>query len=163
MSDAPPLLLVDTNVWLDEFLPERPNRAASLTFFEEAVTADACLLYPSHIISDVFYFICNELKRAVRQQGDLLTEHDALAIRHIAWACIDRMRELGTAVGTDESDIWLASKWRTQNGDLEDNLVRAAAQRSGASLVVTNDRQMLAKAYVPTVTPADAIAWLQGL
>ena len=45
-----------------------------------------------------------------------------------------------------------------RDGDLEDNLVRAAAKRANVDLVVTWDKGMLAKAVVPTVTPTDALA-----
>ncbi len=36
-------------------------------------------------------------------------------------------------------------------------LVRAAAKRANANLLVTWDKVMLSKAVVPTLTPADAI------
>lgn len=39
----------------------------------------------------------------------------------------------------------------------------AAATRAGADLLVTYDKGMLSKSIVPTVTPKDAIAWLEAL
>ena len=51
----------------------------------------------------------------------------------------------------------LVAKWRSVNSDFEDNLVRAAVQRSDADLLVTWDKHLLARAFVPTVTPEDAL------
>lgn len=48
------------------------------------------------------------------------------------------------------------------NGDFEDNLMRAAAERSEADLLVTWDKGMLAKRVIPTVTPSEAIAEIEA-
>ena len=87
-----------------------------------------------------------------------MCETDAQAIQHIAWGIVDSLQEVATPVGVDLSDLWFASKLRQVDGDLEDNLVRAAAKRAKVDLVVTWDKGMLVKAVVPTVTPADALA-----
>lgn len=67
------------------------------------------------------------------------------------------MQEVATPIGMDPSNVWLASKWRGVDGNPEDNLVRAAAKRADARLLVTWNKEMLTKAIVPTLTPADAI------
>lgn len=154
-------ILVDTNVWLDNYLPNRPHGEESRSFLDEATMLGAELVYPASIVKDVFYVVGSEYKRMLRVEGREVTQSDALAINRIAWAVVDNMSELATPVGMDLSDIWLASKWRGVDHDLEDNLIRAAARRAKVDLVVTWDKGLLAKALVPTVTPAVAIEELR--
>ena len=152
------VVLVDTNVWLDQYLPERPHRAESQAFVDKALELGVELAFPASCIKDVFYIVGNEYKRIVRSETGTLSDADAQAIRRIAWGVVDNMQEVATPVGMDLSDLWIASKWRKMDGDLEDNLVRAAARRARVDFVVTWDKGMLAKAVVPTVTPTDALA-----
>ncbi len=152
------LILVDTNVWLDQYLPARPHRLESQAFVDAALTQGVELAYPASIVKDVFYLVGNEYKRIVRAETGDLTEADARAIQRLAWGVVDNLQEVATPVGLDLTDVWLASKWRQVDGDLEDNLVRAAAKRANADLLVTWDKKMLSKAVVPTLTPTDAIA-----
>lgn len=163
MKNGIPYLIVDTNVWLASYLPNRPGHASALDFFAAATDRGAQLLYAAAAIRDVFYLAERSLKEEVRVQEGELSTGSAQAIRRLAWGMVDNMREMATAVGLDESDLWMASKWRTLDGDLEDNIVRAAATRAGADLLVTYDKGLLSKSVVPTVTPEDAIAWLEAL
>lgn len=75
----------------------------------------------------------------------------------MAWACVDRMRDFAVAVGADESDVWLASKYRSFNWDLEDNMVLAAAKRANVDYLATNDKDLIAKATVAALAPADLV------
>ncbi len=162
VSGARRTVLVDTNVWLDNYLPGRPHGEESRRFLDTAVRLGVELTYPASIAKDVFYVVGNEYKRILRGEEGRVAEADAVAIRRIAWGVVDNMSELATPIGMDASDLWLASKWRGVDGDLEDNLVRAAARRAKVDLVVTWDKGMLAKALVPTVTPPVATAQLEG-
>ena len=158
VSRATHLILVDTNVWLDQYLPARPRRVESQAFVDAALAQGVELAYPASAVKDVFYLVGNEYKRIVRAETGDLTEADARAIQRLAWGVVDNLQEVATPVGLDLTDVWLASKWRQVDGDLEDNLVRAAAKRANADLLVTWDKKMLSKAVVPTLTPTDAIA-----
>ena len=151
------VIVVDTNVWLDQYLPARPHRAESHAFMDAALAQGVELAYPASIIKDVFYLVANEYKRIVRTETGTLSESDAQSIQRLTWGVVDNMQEIATPVGMDLADVWLASKWRRIDADLEDNLVRAAAKRANADLLVTWDKVMLSKAVVPTLTPADAI------
>lgn len=153
-------ILVDTNVWLDFFLGYRPGNAAAKGFVAAAKAVGAQLLYSSSCLQDVFALVAMSLKRAAREEGAVL-ERDAWAIRKAAWACVDAMRELAAAVGTDESDLWLACKYRTLAWDLEDNVVLAATQRAGADYLVTSDKALIEKANVAAMTPPTMIELLK--
>lgn len=152
------IILVDTNVWLDQYLPVRPHKEESQAFMDYALTQGIELAFPASIIKDVFYIVANEYKRIVRSETGSLTESDARAIQQLAWGVVDNMQEIATPVGMDLSDVWLASKWRQVDADLEDNLVRAAAKRAKSDLLVTWDKGMLSKAVIPTLTPTDAVS-----
>ena len=76
---------------------------------------------------------------------------------------MDTLRDGATAVGADESDAWLACKYRKINWDLEDNMVLAAAKRAGADYLVTNDRVLISKANVAALRPADMTALLEEM
>ena len=122
------------------------------------------LLYPVHIIPDVFYLAFIDVKRLLCGQGS--DELVAKAARSTAWEYVNGMQEIATAVGADNSDVWLASKWESLHGGIEDNLVLAAAKRAQADYVVTSDRQLLshaALAGVAAVSPEDMRAVLQKL
>ena len=160
MSTRKLIALVDTNVWLDCYLPDRPNSVATRDFICMAQKNSVQLAYPVHILKDVFYLIQLDLKRMARKNG-VTTKSDFLAVQRAAWSCIENMREQAIAIGADESDAWLACKYRALTNDLEDNFVLAAAQRAKVDFIVTNDRQLLKKATVKAYTPADAALILQ--
>ena len=157
VAGTPHVIVMDTNVWLDQYLPARPHRAESHAFVDAALAQGVELTYPVSVIKDVFYLVTNEYKRIVRAETGALSKSDAKSIQRLAWGVVDNMQEVATPVGMDLADVWLASKWRRVDADLEDNLVRAAAKRANADLLVTWDKVMLSKAVVPTLTPADAI------
>lgn len=162
MSESPLRLLVDANVWLDSYLPKRTGNAAAREFITIAKSKGACLLYPVHVIKDVFFLLRSTMKQQERAARGTLTEEMARAIAESAWGCVENMRENATAVGADESDVWLACKYRPLLEDLEDGLVLAAAERAQADMLVTNDAQLIAKATVPAHTPADATFLLKA-
>lgn len=151
-------ILVDTNVWIDLFWPQSSNPASTVDFFSAAAKANIALLYPAGIAKDVFYKIEQMIKKASREQAGELSDSQAIAARQIAWSCLENMRELATAVGVDESDLWLACKYRGFNSDFEDNLVLAAAERAHADYLVTLDRRLQRKSSVPALSPADMTA-----
>jgi predicted nucleic acid-binding protein len=68
------------------------------------------------------------------------------------------MRDFATAVGVDEADLWLASKYRSVSSDFEDNVLIAAAQRANADYLVTWDAALLRTPIVRTATPLEMLA-----
>lgn len=148
-------ILVDTNVWLDAYLGFRPGCSDAVKLFKVGHCAQALFLYPVGALQDVFALLIMELKRNARSVGAIVDKTEIACFRNIAWACIDNMREFATAVGADESDIWLAAKYRTFNWDLEDNMILASAQRAQADYLTTNDKALIEKSTVAALTPRD--------
>ena len=160
MSECP-IVLVDTNVWLDHFLCRQRDGQNVDDFVRYARMHSANIVYPVHIVKDVFFFIQKELKDDARKNGRL-TESSANAIREVAWACVRAMRETATAVAADESDVFEACRLRDLHEDLEDNLVLAAAERAHVDMIVTSDQQLLKKSPVPALAPSDAVKALKA-
>lgn len=156
-------LLLDTNVWIDAFVPTRSRHQLVRKLLRNAIERDAKLLYPVRILPDVFYQVAAEAKRWWRQGGGELTQAQAEACHSHAWECVNDMHELATAVGADEADVWLALKYRTLHEDVEDNFVLAAAQRAHANYLVTSDMRLITKAPVAALTPQDMLAVLCDL
>lgn len=155
------IALVDTNVWLDHCLGDRIGSTDARKFLVQARESGVQLAYAIHCLNDFFYMTQAHLKGLARAAGTL-TESNALAIKQTAWACVDEVRNMATAVAADESDAWRACKYRSLTNDLEDNFVLAAAERVPVDFLVTNDRALIRKSTVNAYTPADAVLMLQA-
>lgn len=77
-----------------------------------------------------------------------------------ALSCMTNVADIGTAVAQDMSDVWLAVKLNSIHGDIEDNLIMAAVERSGADYLVTNDEKLIKHSPYPAMTPKDALKML---
>ena len=152
MANSSLCLMLDTNVWLEKYLPWRAGHREVLALLHEARFQEIALAFPSQSALDVYQRVLIENKRWARD-NDRLDENMARAIKRLAWDCVNDMRELATPVPVDGSDLYLACKFRDSHDDLEDDLVLAACQRARASHLVTYDRKLLAHAPLEAVTP----------
>lgn len=163
MTDIPKLrLLVDTNVWLDNFDETRGTSQLSRNFLDLACERGAELLYSVTSIKDLYYLVARRLKVEARQEHGSLSEQDARAAEAYARGCVDNVAEAATGVAADATDLWLARKYQVVHGDLEDCLIMAAAKRANADYVVTNDAKFLRQSTVPTLSPKQASALLEA-
>lgn len=162
MSERAKRILLDTNIWLDNYIDSRPGSAAARDVLAHARACNIQLLYAVTTIRDVFYLVASNFKRALRDEGIPIGEAEATVARQLGWSCIENMRALACAVGADESDVWLASKYRSLHGDFEDDLILAAAQRASVDALVTNDVRLIQKAPLTAMTPADWLAFATG-
>ena len=161
MTTNPPILLLDTNVWLDLFLPHRPNRQKVMELLDEAEARGVPLSYPTKALLDVYQKVRSGNKRWIRASREL-TEADALAIKRMAWDYVDLMRRKATAIPVDSNDVALACTFRDSHDDLEDDLVLAACQRAHANYLVTTDSALLSHASIDALTPAQMLALLRS-
>ncbi|MDO4290856.1 MAG: PIN domain-containing protein [Eggerthellaceae bacterium] len=159
MSSENPIALLDTNVWLDHFLGNRPKSAHATNLITYAAAHDITLAYSAGEVKDVYYLIGQELKRERRKTAGTLTQSDALACSEVAWACVDNMTALATAISVGEPQVWLARHFRSLHNDFEDNLVLAALETSKADVFVTNDETIRSKSPVPSFSPEDTLAY----
>lgn len=153
-------LLVDTNVWLDRYLPSRPKYRLAKEFFDTCVRQGVTLLFPMRALQDTFYQVSRDGKEYFRAQGPLTEEH-AHAVTALAWDCINNMMDVGVPVGADGSDVWIAQHLRGVHTDFEDDMVLAAAMRAKADYLITSDRQLIQKSTVAALTPEDMLTVLR--
>ena len=66
MSTPKPQIMLDTNVWLDVFVPGRNGSATATRLVRDAVEANATLLYSARILTDLFYEIRRDAAEWVR-------------------------------------------------------------------------------------------------
>lgn len=156
MPSSSPILLLDTNVWLDLYLPRRPAHTMSSELVREARNRDYPLAFAAHSALEVYQHISAENKRWLRDQGRL-DEIAATAVKRLAWDCVDEMREVATAIPVDSSDLYLMAKLRDLHNDFEDDLIMAACERARANYLVTSDRKLLAHAPIDARTPGQML------
>lgn len=161
MSAGKPLVFVDTCVWLDLFLLDRPGRKDAEALIHYALDNDVPLVYASHSALDVYAKAGICAKRFFRVAGQL-TDAQARAARTFAWDCAARMREVATPVPADTSDFYFAEKYRPLHGDLEDDLILAACSRARANYLVTTDKRLLRHADISAKTPMEMLALLES-
>lgn len=163
MNEFPQSLLLDTNVWLDNYDGTRPLSKQSQALIDMAFAHDATLFYPVCSLKDVYYNLVQSMKNASRNEGMAITTVAASAIKELAYASVKNMAEVGTAVGADDSDVWLALKMYPYHRDVEDDFVLAAMERSKASFLVTNDLQLIKHANCAAMASEDMLEYLTAL
>ena len=157
-----PMLLIDTNVWLDFFIDLSIRHNAAGALVAEASRRNATLLVSVAAVKDVYYLIGLELKRRERESSGGVSESFARAVDEVAWACISSLRRQSVIVGADAGDIVEALAMRPAHADFEDDVVAAALLRSHADYLVTSDERLLRNQPVPCITIEQAIRVLRG-
>ena len=144
---AEPLkILVDANVWLDYGIATSENHESAVRFMVESAVNDVVLYVSSISLKDVFQLIVRRTKKELRNEGTEIDAAWSAAISESAWSFVRSMREAALVVPVGSSEVLHAETWRTAHGDLEDDLVLAAAKRVRADCVVTSDRELLKRA-----------------
>lgn len=161
MSENTCKLLLDTNVWLDYYLGDRPQSDAAKNLILYADEENMTLAYAGTSIKDVFYLIQKDFKEQFRRKQDKVTESQALACKAFAWGCVRNMAQIAVAVPVGEPQVWLASHYEDLHGDFEDDLVLAALETSKADFFVTNDEVLRGKAPTGAFDAADMLAYLR--
>ncbi|WP_165443572.1 PIN domain-containing protein [Olsenella sp. Marseille-P4559] len=158
MSVTPHALLLDTNVWLDNYLPFRVGHDAATHLLEYAQKSDVRLLYAMGSCQGLAYALRASAKEEFRRLGRQVDQQVAVVARDFSLDCLANLRVIATAVGADESDLWLAERYLRVHHDVEDCLVMAAAARSKADWLVTSDEALLRHAPIPALCPSDLLA-----
>ena len=154
-------MLLDTNVWLDYYLPWRGGHAAARQLIERALEDDRTLAYAVSTAKDVYYMVAAEHKRAERAAAGSLSESAVQAATVTAWGCINNMQEIACSLPLDHTDVWMASKQRALHGDFEDDLLIAAAMRGKVDHLVTNDETLLRHCPVAALNVTDMCRLLE--
>ena len=161
MTRENPVLLLDTNIWMDNYFSHRPGSAAARELISYANEQNCTLAYAATSSKDLFFLAGSELKRIVREEEGELSEANARACSEMAWAFLKNMTAIAVAAPVGEPQIWLATHYRDLHEDFEDDLVLAAAEESKADFFVTGDRTLFGKSAVPTFTSEDMLRYLK--
>ena len=157
--------LLDVNIWLDYFLPDRPRHGQALALIDGCSEAGFELLVSVASLSDLFYSLQACVKRTLRnregERGAHLSQEEAVFAREYAWACVDNLTENHTVVGADAGDAWVARKQRAVHQDFEDDLLIAVAYRVQPEFIITNDESLLRHSPYAAIDVADAIKLLE--
>lgn len=162
MGDAPKLLF-DTNVWLDYYDPARPRFKEAFDLFGFCCRYDVEVFYAATSMKDVFFIVSESQKRALRAANGDVTEEEAKAISACAWSIIQNMYEMGSPAPVSLPQVFAAVKMRGVHQDFEDDLMIATAQMGGVDFLVANDRRLISKSVVPTLSSDDMLAYLKTI
>ena len=154
-------MLLDTNVWLDYYIPWRGGHAVARQLIERALEDNRTLAYAVSTVKDVYYMVAAEHKRAERAAAGSLSDSAAQAATATAWGCINNMQAIACAVPLDHTDVWMAAKQRALHGDFEDDLVIASAMRGKVDYLVTNDETLLRHCPVAALNATDMCKLLE--
>lgn len=162
MKDKPVSILLDTNIWLDYYIPDRKPHRQAKDLIEFSQTSNVVLVYNSPIIKDVFYLIRGFLKNKELALNGRITESSSIEIREIAWSCVDHMSEIAVAAPCGEPEIWIARQYRNLHHDFEDNLVLGSLETSKATYLVTSDADLLRHSPKAAFNAEDMLSLLQA-
>lgn len=149
----PSKVLIDTNVWLGYLVGKEPICSEIKAMLEACVHHEVELFYAPTTLKDLFYL----LPRILKQQASatLGVPDDNVSFIPAAWACVRLVADLATAAPLTSVECELSWTLRETHGDLEDNLVIAAAETCGATYLVTYDKG-LSRHYAPAcIQPAE--------
>ena len=130
-------VFVDTNVLIDVACAERVEHAAAREMFLRAARGGQCRFYAlSSSLKDVYYVLCRHSAR----------ERDARD------AVIGLATELGIV---DLTKRMVLDGCLSDEPDVEDALVRIAAESVDARVIVSRDRRAFARCLIPRMTPRE--------
>ena len=141
MTGCPSMVLLDTNVWLDDFIPSRARHDVVRKMIDRLIRSDVTLLFAMTSTKDVYYALASYFKGEVRRSGEALTDAAAYAADEAAWGFLQLMLKY-------------------VHHDYGDNLVVAAAQRARADCLVTSDEALLRHAPLAAYSPEDMLRYL---
>ncbi len=138
MDNRPVRILVDTNVALDLLLNREPFAIDALQLFALAEAEKVELLLSTDAISTIFY--------VVRKNCDSSVAREALAklLDYVALVALDE-RAVIRGLATDFADV-------------EDALVAAVAEKTGAAAIVTRNLSDFKSSPVRAVSPREFLA-----
>lgn len=162
MMTMPQNLLLDTNVWIENYIGERSDLTESRRLIDFCLDRQINLFVSIPSLKDIYYDIGRYLKAKARSEGVEVTETFAAGVEQVAWGSIRNLMEQAVAVPVDLSDLWEARCFYELHHDFEDDLVLAAARRANVDFLITSDKKLLAKAVVPTLSPSDMLTLLEA-
>ena len=144
-------LLIDTNVWIDFFLPARNDHinAQELIGYCEKFNVEMYAAF--HSITNFNYIFKNNLKLLYKNK--LSSEE----INKLAWNATNNIIHSATIVGADYGDAYGAFIYKDIHNDYEDDIVYILAQKAKTDYIVTNDKNMIKHSPIGAYNTKDAL------
>lgn len=92
----PPMLLVDTNIWIDAYDGDREQHMRANVLLDTAFERGVSLAFAVSSLKDVYYALSSALKRQIRAVHGALSEVGARSAEAYAWSCVQNMQEIAT-------------------------------------------------------------------
>lgn len=159
----PVKLLLDTNIWLDLYFPDKCGHKCANELIDRAFSIDAEIYYAASTLTDIFFLVKATQKNALRRNGIELSEGLLAASTELAWGCIKNIYEIASPVPTSLPVLFLATKMKDIHFDFEDDVLLASAQTADMDFLVTNDRALLRKAIIPALSCQDMVMYLKNI
>jgi len=161
----PRSILLDTNVWINSQLGAQPGYEEARKLLIHARRSGVRIGVAFHSLTDIFYVIQQELKRAnnisaAAGENGIPPERVAAAAKETAWGVVNSIADYAEVVGGDGSDVRIAALHKTLHDDYEDDLIYAAARRMGADLIVSDDEAFVKHSPLPALSTKEALIWL---
>lgn len=132
-------VVLDTNIILDYLSIRRPAHADAVELLDELIgSEDEAPVMLASSVKDAYYILCRHYKDERR-----------------ARSLLDDFRKIVTVIALDNQVLDLA--FASDEPDLEDGIVRAAAELLDATAIVTRDARAYQWSFVPSM---DARAFL---
>jgi predicted nucleic acid-binding protein len=147
--------MLDTNILLDYYLDrgERANQVLQLLSALEQAGYSACVT--ALTLKDSYYIIERYLKS--------FNDTSAESCKEAARGCIKHAADTFNVLPSGGLEVNTAFQMRAFIDDFEDDLQLACAVKGGASLMISEDKQMQAKSPIKCLSVQEALAFLKML
>ena len=163
----PRSILLDTNVWINSQLGAHEGYREAREVLVQARKRGIRIGIAFHSLTDVFYVITQELKRAnsiafESGRNAIQPERITATAKETAWGVLESIMGYAEVVGGDGSDARIATLYKSLHDDFEDDLIFAAAHRMGADLIVSDDSALVRRSPLPALSTKDALRWIEA-
>jgi putative PIN family toxin of toxin-antitoxin system len=136
-------VLIDTNIWLDFFLQNRPQTSISATLIQACIHANIQLMMAASSFKDIDYIMRSALNaRFMHDESTVVATAASNIIPRIIVSCLQDLLSLATILSMDQHICEQALQLRETHHDIEDNMLLATAYQANADMLVTRDQQL---------------------
>ncbi|KAB7790698.1 PIN domain [Bifidobacterium leontopitheci] len=178
LRNLPTSVFLDTNVLLDHLMQRDGESGAATALLKTCVRHDIPLRCAATTLKDIAYVAEATLRRELAAKGraeqadassrdgaersPLERETIRCLIRRMPWHCVEQTRALCDIVAIDQETCDQAFSLRNRHDDFEDDLIVAAALRSGSDYLATSDKRLIDHFPELCATPRRLVEMVDG-
>ncbi|MDR2929459.1 MAG: PIN domain-containing protein [Propionibacteriaceae bacterium] len=134
-------VVLDTNVILDAVESARPEHDAAILVIDRLLVEDAQISVVATSLEDIYYILSRRSSPALARR------------------IIEELVDVFAVLPVDAECCRLALE--STEADVEDGLIRAAAEIAAVDYLVTRDRQAFVGSLVPSISPVGLLSELE--